>query len=90
MLGCYAAHSLVMHFLSRIKNVARCRDSRLAKQGRDDSVKQFSIQPHPTYLSTLKICRVELCTELFYAIIDIPTLFLCFLLVYCPYISLHF
>ena len=27
-------------------------------------VKQFSIQPHPTYLSTLKICRVELCTEL--------------------------
>jgi len=24
-----------------------------------------STQPHPTYLSTLKICRVELCTELF-------------------------
>ena len=39
----------------------------------------------PTYLSTLKICRVELCTELLYAII--PTLFLCFLLI-C--ISLHF
>ena len=31
------------------------------KQGRDDSVKQFSIQPHPIDLSTLKICRVELC-----------------------------
>jgi len=37
---------------------------------------QFSIQPHLTYLSTSKICRVELCTELFYAII--PTLFLCY------------
>ena len=35
----------------------------------------INIQPHPTYLSTLKICRVELCTELFYAII--PTLFFC-------------
>jgi len=30
------------------------------------------MQPHPTYLPTSKICRVELCTELFYAII--PTL----------------
>ena len=47
------------------------------KQGRDDSIKQFGMQPHPTYLSTLKICRVELCTEQFYAII--PTLFLCML-----------
>ena len=28
-------------------------------QGRDDSIKQFSIQPHPTYLSTSKICRVD-------------------------------
>ena len=43
---------------------------------------EFSIQPHPTYLSTLKICRVGLCTELFYAII--PTLFLCFLLICYP------
>jgi len=42
----------------------------------------------PTYLSTLKICRVELCTELFYAII--PTLFLCFLLICYPCILLHF
>jgi len=25
------------------------------KQGRDDSIKQFSIQPYPTYLSTLRI-----------------------------------
>jgi len=31
---------------------------------------------------------VELCTELFYAII--PTLFLCFLLIWYPYILLHF
>jgi len=37
---------------------------------------------------TLKICRVELYTELFYAII--PTLFLCFALICYPYISLHY
>ena len=41
-----------------------------------------NVHPHPTYLSTSKICRVELCTELFYAII--PTLFLCFLLICYP------
>ena len=35
-----------------------------------------------------KVSRVELCAELFYAII--PTLFLCFLLICYPYISLHF
>jgi len=29
-------------------------------------------QFHPTYLSTLKICSVKLCTELFHAIIPIP------------------
>ena len=57
-------------------------------QGRDDSIKQFSIQPHPTYLPTSKICRAKLCTELFYAIIS--TLFLCFLLICYPYISLCF
>ena len=34
------------------------------------------------------LCRVGLYTELFYAIIS--TLFLCFLLIYYPYISLHF
>ena len=34
------------------------------------------------------MCRVELCTELIYAII--PTLFLCFLLICYPYILLHF
>jgi len=32
--------------------------------------------------------KVELCTELFYAII--PTLFPCFLLIYYPYIFLYF
>ena len=36
----------------------------------------------------LKICRVELCTELFYAIV--PTLCLCFLLICYPYILSHF
>jgi len=51
-------------------------------------MKQFSIQPHPTYLPASNICRVELCTELFYAII--PTLFLYFLLICYPYILLHF
>jgi len=46
-----------------------------------------SIQLLPAYLSTLKICRVELCTKLLCAII--PTLFLCFLLICYPYSSLH-
>jgi len=38
-------------------NLTRCRDSRSAKskeKGRDDSIKQFSTQLHPTYLSTVK------------------------------------
>ena len=35
-----------------------------------------------------RICKVGLHTELFYAII--PTLFPCFLLIYYPYVSLHF
>jgi len=54
----------IMTRIKNIKNVARCGDSRSAKskQGRNDSIKQFSIQPHPTYLSTSKICWVELCT----------------------------
>jgi len=39
-----------------IKNVTKCRDSRSAKsrEGRDDSLKQFSTQLQPTYLSTVK------------------------------------
>ena len=40
------------------------------------------------YTTPPYICGVELCTELFYAII--PNLFLCFLLIWYPYISLHF
>jgi len=43
--------------IKSIKNVTRCRDSRSAKawkQGRDDSIKQFSTQLRPTYLSTVK------------------------------------
>jgi len=60
------------------------------KRGRDDSI---SIQPYPTYLypiylSTLRICKVGLYTELFYAIVS--TLFPCFLLICYPYILLHF
>ena len=42
--------------------------------------------PHPTYLFMLKMCRVGLYTELFYAII--PTLLPCFLLICYPYILL--
>jgi len=40
-----------------IKNVTRCKDSRSAKtieKGGDDSIKQFSTQLHPTYLSTVR------------------------------------
>jgi len=54
--------------------VTKCRDSRSGfskKQGRDDSIKQFSIQPH---LIDLEFGKIELCTELFYVIV--PTLFL--------------
>jgi len=61
-LNCELCSCGVVYFYTRIKALTRCRDS--------------SIQPHPTYLSTLKICRVELCTELFYAII--PTFFYAF------------
>ena len=57
------------------------------KEGRDESLKQFSTQLHPIYIfidaycifSLFNICRVGLYTELFYAIL--PTLFLCFLLI---------
>ena len=48
-------------------------------------VKLVSIQSHPSYHSfNLKDTYIEL----FYAII--PTLFPSFLLIYYPYISLHF
>ena len=68
-------------------NISVCHKAVVARISAADKWKQRA-QPHPTYLSTLKICRVELCTELFQAII--PTLFLCFLLIWYPYISLHF
>jgi len=70
------------------------------KQGnkvyRDDSTKEFTTQPTlhtPTYLFMLKICRVGLYTELFYAIIN--TLFPCFFMfffvdVVVALLSLHF
>ena len=35
------------------------------KEGRDDIIKQFSIQPH-LHIFGGKICRVELCIELLY------------------------
>jgi len=36
------------------------------KEGRDDSIKQFSIQPHLHIFTGGKICRAELCVELLY------------------------
>jgi len=51
---------------------------------RDDSIKQFSNTPTLHIYNSGKICRVELCTELFYAII--PTLFLCS---FADLLSLH-
>jgi len=55
------------------------------EQGKDDSIKQFSIQPHLHIFNGGKICRVKLCTELFYAIIH--NLFPCFLLIcYSPHL----
>ena len=50
-------------------NVTRFRDSKSAKVGkqcRDDSIKQFSIQPHPTYVhhyikifQCVSVCVIE-------------------------------
>jgi len=37
---------------TRLKSIERCRDRRSEKQGMDDSIKQFSTQLHPKYLST--------------------------------------
>jgi len=41
--------------LKMLRDVGIADQEKAQKQGRDDSIKQFSIQPHPTYLSTLKI-----------------------------------
>jgi len=44
---------------NNIKIVTTYGDSRSAKAGKPgsgNSIKQFSTQPHPTYLSTLRIC----------------------------------
>ena len=82
---------LQLQLSSQIPPSSMCRDSRSAKsiETRQGWLhKRFSIQPHPTYRSTLKICRVELYTELFHAVH--PTLFLCFLLICYPYILLNF
>jgi len=38
------------------RDVGIADQQKAKKQVRDDSIKQFSIQPHPTYLSTSKIC----------------------------------
>jgi len=48
-------HLLLKEYINKTKNVMRCRDNRSAKSretGRNDSIKLFSIQPHPTYHST--------------------------------------
>jgi len=36
------------------------------KEGRDDSIKQFSIQPQLLIFTGRKTCKVELCIELLY------------------------
>ena len=68
-------------FKKKHSNVARCRDDR---SGRDDSINSSVYNPTLHILNSEKICRVELCTELFYAIIS--TLFPCFLRICYPYI----
>jgi len=68
---CHATNCWIIYHYNKNnnnnKNVTRCRDSISAKSietGRDGSIKQFSIQPHPTYLPTSKICRVEFSRQL--------------------------
>ena len=51
--GAICAKSQHNATFTRIKNIKKHRN----KVG-DDSIKQFSTQPHPTYLPTSKICRV--------------------------------
>ena len=63
-----------------LQDVGIADQQKAQKQDRDSSIKQFSTHPHPTYLERY----VELCTEPFYA--TIPTLCLCFVLIYYPYI----
>ena len=46
-----------------LRDVGIAEQQKVGKQGRDDSIKQFSIQPHPTIFPH-QICRV-LYTELF-------------------------
>ena len=51
----------------------RCRiaDQQVAwKKGRDASIKLLGIQPHPTYLSTIKDMYGGLYTEPFYAVTE--------------------
>jgi len=60
LLSGYPSFTLQLNItrIKYIKYVTRCRDSRSAKsierRYRDDSIKQFSTQLHPTYLSTVK------------------------------------
>ena len=49
-----------------LQDVGIADHQKAGKQGRDDSIKQFCIRPHLSYLSKLKICRMEMYTELFY------------------------
>jgi len=54
----YFVFAVYINKTKNIKTAMRCRDSRskkkAGKQGRYDSIKLFSIQPYPTYLSTFK------------------------------------
>jgi len=50
-----------------IKNFGIAGQQKARKEGKNDSIKS-SVYSHPAYISTLKICRVGLYSELFYAI----------------------
>ena len=84
----------VEQVIKNIKNVTRCRDSRMAivkKQGRDESIKQFSIQPFSLELLPLYMYMYwkEKCGRvsywIVYGIIPIP----CFLPFCYPCFLLH-
>ena len=63
-------------------------EMKTARKHKTMGFKQFSNNPTLHIFNSGKICRVELCTELFHAMIS--TLFLYFWLICYPYISLHF
>ena len=72
---CMGASHFSFYFLERhvkyktkktLRDVGLADQKKAGKQCRDDSIKLFSmhVEPYPTYLSTLKIHRMGLHTEL--------------------------